>query len=130
VVELKVLSGKQAGANVVARRFPFHVGRAADSALRLEDDGVFERHFSIQLKSKDGFFLTSDPPAVSAVNNQPVTEARLRSGDVIQAGSASLTFSLSPMRQHALRPRELFVWVILGVLCLFQIAVIYWLLEH
>jgi predicted component of type VI protein secretion system len=130
VVELKLLSGKQAGASVVARRFPFRVGRAGDSGLRLEDDGVFERHFSIHLKSKDGFFLASEPPAVTAVNNQPITETRLRSGDVIQAGSASLRFALSPMRQRTLRPREVFVWVMLGVLCLAQVAVIYWLKEY
>ena len=130
MVELKVFSGKQAGASVVARRFPFRVGRAAESGLRLEDEGVFDRHFSIRLISKDGFFLASEPPAVTAVNNQPVSEARLRSGDVIQAGSAALTFSLSPMRQRSLRPREVFVWLMLGLLCLAQVAVIYWLLDQ
>ena len=42
MIELKILSGKQAGATAVARRFPFLVGRAPDSAVRLEDEGGSE----------------------------------------------------------------------------------------
>jgi predicted component of type VI protein secretion system len=129
VVELRVLSGKQSGITAAARRFPFLVGRAADAGLRLEDEGVFDRHFSIQFKAREGFLLESDANAVTAVNNQPTNETRLRSGDVIQAGSASISFALSPMRQRGLSIREIFVWLMLGVLCLAQIGVIYWLLE-
>ena len=129
MVELKILSGKQAGASVVARRFPFYVGRAADSGLRLEDEGVFERHFRILLKPAEGFLVAGEPNAVTAVNNQPVAEARLRAGDTIQAGSVSLAFALSPARQRSLRLREISVWLILALLCLAEVAVIYWLLE-
>jgi predicted component of type VI protein secretion system len=130
VIELRILSGKQAGASVVARHFPFQVGRASDSGLRLEDEGVFERHFKILFKKGDGFILSREPHAVTAVNNQTTSEVRLKSGDTIQAGSVSIGFALSPMRQRGLRLREMFVWVMLGVLCLAQIVVIYWLLEH
>ncbi len=129
MIELKVLSGKQAGVSATARRFPFLVGRAADAGLRLEDEGVFDRHFSIQFKAREGFLLQSDANAVTAVNNQPTSEVRLRSGDIIQAGSASISFALSPMRQRSLGVREIFVWLMLGGLCLGQIGVIYWLLE-
>ena len=115
---------------MVARRFPFRVGRAADSGLRLEDEGVFDRHFRILLKPVEGFFMAGEPNAVTAVNHQTTSEIRLRSGDTIQAGSVAMTFSLSPARQHSLRFREILVWVMLGVLCLAQVAVIYWLLEH
>jgi predicted component of type VI protein secretion system len=128
VIELKILSGKQAGATVVARRFPFQVGRAADSGLRLEDEGVFDRHFRIALKQAT-FVVSSEPNAVTAVNNQPITESPVRSGDTIQAGSVSLGFSLSPARQRSLRFRESLVWFMLGVLCLAQVGVIYWLLD-
>lgn len=129
MIELSILSGKQAGASVVARRFPFYVGRAADAGLRLDDEAVFDRHFRIFLKPSEGFLIAGEPNAVTAVNNQPIAEARLRSGDTIQAGSVSLTFALSPTRQRSLRPREIFVWVMLALLCLVQVAVIYWLLE-
>ena len=115
---------------MVARRFPFQVGRAADSGLRLDDEGVFERHFRILLERGDGFHVASEPNAVTAMNNQTTTEARLKSGDTIQAGSVSIIFSLSPMRQRSLRPREIFVWTVLGLICLAQIGVIYWLLEY
>jgi len=130
VIELRILSGKQAGASVVARRFPFQVGRAADSGLRLEDEGVFERHFRILFKPGDGFLLASEPNAVTAVNNQPTVEARLRAGDIIQAGSVAMNFALRPAEQRSLRVREVLVWLLLGGLCLAQVAVIYWLLEH
>jgi hypothetical protein len=130
VVELRVLSGKQAGSSVVARRFPFTVGRAADAGLRLEDEGVFDRHFTLRFSPSEGILLRSEAQAVTAVNNQPAAEARLHSGDVISAGSASIAFALSPMRQRSLRLREGFVWFMLGALCLVQVAVIYWLLEQ
>jgi predicted component of type VI protein secretion system len=127
VIELRILSGKQAGATVVARRFPLLVGRAWDSGLRLEDEGVFDRHFRIVLK--DGTFIAStEPNAVTAINNQPIAEAPIRSGDTIQAGSVALGFSLSPVRQRSLRFRESVVWLMLAALCLAQVAVIYWLL--
>lgn len=130
MIELRVLSGKQAGANVVARRFPFFVGRAADAGLRLEDEGVFERHFTLSFQPPDGFLISSERDAVTAVNSQPVTQTRLRSGDVISAGSASIGFALSPMAQRSLRFREAFVWFMLVVVCVVQVLVIYWLLEQ
>lgn len=129
MVELRVLSGKQAGASVVARRFPFLVGRASDAGLRLEDEGVFDRHFTVNFQPPDGFLISSEGHAVTAVNNQPTTQTRLRSGDVINAGSAAIGFALSPMAQRSLRFREAFVWLMLGVLCLVEVAAIYWLVE-
>src|SRR5256885_12758222 len=54
----------------------------------------------------------------------------LRSGDIIQAGSASIGFALSPMRQRGLRVRETLVWTFLAMLSLAQVAVIYWLLDQ
>jgi len=129
VVELRVLSGKQAGANVVARRFPFLVGRAPDAGLRLEDEGVFDRHFTLHFKAPEGFLIRSEANAVTAVNNQTAAERRLHSGDVISAGSATIAFALSPMRQGNLRFREAIVWFMLALLCLVQVAVIYWLLD-
>lgn len=115
---------------MVARRFPFLVGRAPDAGLRLDDEGVFDRHFTLQFSPSEGFLLRSEANAVTAVNNQPAAQARLHSGDVINAGSASIAFALSPMRQRSLRFREGFVWFMLVMLCLVQVAVIYWLLEQ
>ena len=114
---------------MVARRFPFRVGRGSDAGLRLEDEGVFDRHFRIALNGVT-FFVASEPNAVTAINNQPITEAPVRSGDTIQAGSVSLGFSLSPVRQRSLRFRESLVWFALALLCLAQVAVIYWLLDR
>jgi len=62
-----------------------------------------------------------------AVNGQRVQEAVLRNGDLIEAGSVKMRFGLSPAPQHSLRLREGLTWFALAVLCLGQVALIYWL---
>ena len=42
MVQLDILSGRKAGTSIVARRFPFHIGRASDSSLSLDDGGVWD----------------------------------------------------------------------------------------
>ena len=130
MIELRILSGKQAGAIVVARRFPFLVGRASDSGLRLDDEGVFDRHFRIEFQPREGFLLVGEPNAVTAVNNQTTSRIRLRSGDIIYTGSVTMSFGLRPPEQRSLRIREAVVWIMLAFLCLGQVAVIYWLLQN
>ena len=55
MVQLQILSGKQAGALWVARRFPVHVGRAADNDLQLEEDGVWDEHLQLDFDPAEGF---------------------------------------------------------------------------
>jgi pSer/pThr/pTyr-binding forkhead associated (FHA) protein len=129
VIQLHVLSGKQAGLLWNARRFPVHVGRASDNDLKLEDDGIWEEHFQLALSPAEGFTLSVHPGAIVTVNQAPVQTARLRNGDVITAGSAKLSFRLSDTRQRGLRLREWFVWTLIVGLCLGQIVVVYWLLQ-
>src|SRR5256885_2853798 len=83
MVQLKVLSGKQAGAVTVARRFPFIVGRDASANLRLEEEGVWERHLERDLQMPEGFVLIVNPKARATVNDQPVQQALLRNGDLL-----------------------------------------------
>jgi hypothetical protein len=63
------------------------------------------------------------------VNGQPVRQAVLRSGDLLETGSVKLRFGLGPTRQHSLRLREAMTWLALAALCLGQVALIYWLSE-
>ncbi len=35
MIQLSILSGKKAGTQTVARRFPFRIGRAAENELQL-----------------------------------------------------------------------------------------------
>jgi len=129
VVQLIVLTGKRAGTQAVARRFPFAVGRAVQAGLVLEDDGVWDRHLEIDLRSPDGALLKASPEALTIVNGESVREAVLHNGDILELGSVKLRFGLSPTRQRSLRLREALTWIALAALCLAQVALIYWLTE-
>jgi hypothetical protein len=129
MVQLKILSGKKAGAVWTARRFPVRIGRAANAELRLEEEGVWERHLVLQLRRADGFVLTTEPDALATVNGEPIQEAVLRNGDSIEAGALRLQFWLSETRQFGLGFRETLTWVGIALVCLVQVALIYCLLK-
>jgi len=129
MVQLKVLSGKQAGSVMVARRFPFIVGRNGSANLRLEEEGVWERHLELDLQMPEGFVLKVHPQARATVNDQPVQQALLRNGDLIGIGTVKIRFWLSETRQKGLRLREFLTWAALTALCAGQVALIYALLR-
>lgn len=127
MVQLDILSGKKAGSQVVARRFPFRVGRGAGAALVLEDGGVWEHHFELAVRANEGVVLTSSTESLTLVNGTRYQEARLRNGDLIEAGGVRMRFHLSPNQQRGLVVRETLTWISLAALCLGQVALIYWL---
>ncbi len=127
MVLLKVLSGKAAGCEVMARRFPFVVGRSPDAGLSIADDGVWEQHCRLLLKPGRGVVLVAAEPAVSLVNLEPVQEIQLRNGDLIQLGAATLQFWLAPPRQAGLRLREGLTWLAILGLAALQVATAVWL---
>jgi pSer/pThr/pTyr-binding forkhead associated (FHA) protein len=129
MVQLKILSGKKAGAVWVARRFPVRVGRSAASELQLEEDGVWDEHFQINFDPAAGFLLATRPDAHVTVNGQPAQNVLLRNGDLLEIGSLKLQFWLAESRQRALLAREAFLWAIVTAVFLSQIALIYWLIE-
>lgn len=129
MVQLKILSGKKAGTVWTARRFPVQVGRAAGCELRLEEDGVWDRHLLLHFRRPDGFVLTTESEALAAVNGDSVREAVLRNGDIIELGALKLQFWLSETRQFGLGLREALVWLGIAAVCLGQVGLIYWLLK-
>lgn len=128
MVQLKILSGKKAGSSWDARRFPLHIGRSVKSDLQLEDAGVWDNHLTISLDRAEGFTLETEANALASLNGQPVQHAVLRNGDTIDLGSAKLQFWLSEARQRGQRMREAFVWTVITIVCLVQIALVYWLM--
>lgn len=128
MVELKILNGKKAGTEWLARRFPFRVGRESSADLHLEDDGVWDRHFEIHLQSAERFILASQPEAFTSINGEIVQEAVLRNGDLVEAGGLQIRFGLSPTLQRSFRFREFVTWLGLAGLCLGQVVLIYWLI--
>jgi pSer/pThr/pTyr-binding forkhead associated (FHA) protein len=129
MVQLKILSGKKAGAVWTARRFPVRIGRAANADLRLEEDGIWDRHLLLQFRRADGFVLTTEPDALVAVNGEPVRVAVLRNGDSIELGALKLQFWLSETRQFGLGLRETLTWMGIALVGLGQVGLIYWLLR-
>jgi pSer/pThr/pTyr-binding forkhead associated (FHA) protein len=128
MVQLRILSGPKAGGLQAVRRFPFHVGRAQDNDLCLDAAGIWDYHFMLELRPGEGFTLQTFDQAFAAVNDQPQTSVPLRNGDVISFGSSKIQFWLAAPSQRGLQLRELFVWSLLLVVTLSQIALICFLM--
>jgi pSer/pThr/pTyr-binding forkhead associated (FHA) protein len=128
MVELHILAGKKAGSQSVVRRFPFHIGRANDNDLQLTDDGAWDQHLTLEFSRPEGFRLQTARNALVMVNSKPVETALLHNGDLITFGSVKLQFWLAAARQRGLRLRERFVWMLLLIAVLGQLALVYWLI--
>ena len=111
----------------MTRHFPVTIGRASSNDLRLLEPGIWDQHVEIDLELPHTFSLTTLQSSHATINDQPVRQAALRHGDVIGLGSLKLLFTLSPPAQRGLRWREWLVWLGFGLLCLGQIALVYWL---
>lgn len=125
MIQLKVLSGKKAGTEVVARHFPFYAGRAESCELSLDDAGVWDRHFQIVLNSSREFVLKAHDQTSVTIDGNSLQQAALRNGDIIEFGSAKILFGFSPTKQKTLVIREWLTWLALGALCAGQILLIY-----
>jgi pSer/pThr/pTyr-binding forkhead associated (FHA) protein len=129
VIQIEILNGSKAGTHGVARQFPFRVGRERSAALSLTDDGIWESHFEVDLRPREGCFISARAEGLTLVNGQTFESPhRLRNGDIIEAGSVKLRFVLGPTRQHSLVWREVLTWVAIGLLCGAQLALIYFVL--
>ena len=130
MIQLQVITGKKAGTRWVARRFPVRVGRDPASDLRLEDDGVWDRHCELNSDVTQGILLSLQPNALLTVNQEKVlTPHHLRNGDSIELGSVRLRFWLGDPVLRGSRIREGFVWTLIVAMCLGQVALVYWLLR-
>jgi len=129
MIQLKILSGNQAGSTSVARRFPFRIGRAPESGLVLEEPGVWEQHFEIEFEPGSGFMATAIGEALITVNGEPGQRMLLHNGDRIDLGGACLQFWLSETRQHGFRTRDGLVWVGIALVTAAQIYLISQLLH-
>ena len=129
MIQVKVLSGKTAGATWVARRFPVRICRAPAADLRLQEDGVWDQHLALELHREQGFVLTTQPDALATVNGEPVQQAVLRNGDRIEIGSVKLQFWLGETRQTGLGLREALAWTVVVCVTGAQFGLLYWLLR-
>jgi pSer/pThr/pTyr-binding forkhead associated (FHA) protein len=129
MIQLQVLTGKQAGTRWEARRFPVRLGRGASSDLRLQEDGVWDRHCELNFDATEGILLAAQPDALLTVNREPAASPqRLHNGDSIELGSVRLRFWLGDPVLRGSRIRESFVWTLIVAICLGQVALVYWLM--
>ena len=129
MIQLQVLSGKQAGANIQACDFPFTIGRAADANARFSDAGVWDRHCEIHFRRGEGFQFKVQPDTTLLRNGEQMESGVLRNGDLLELGSVQLRFWLARTRQKGLRLREGLAWAAFGLLFVTQAAIIWWLLR-
>lgn len=129
MVQVNVLSGRMAGDQVIARRFPFHIGRRGAAELVLDEAGVWEDHARLDLQWPDGFCLAAVGEALISVNEQPIRSVLLRNGDRIRIGSVQLQFWLASVHQRGLVLRELIAWGSIVVVTLGQVGLLYHLLR-
>ncbi len=129
MIQLRILSGQTADDTLVIRRFPFRIGRARENDLCLEANGVWDHHLTLDFQKSEGFTLHTAPDTFAAINEQTVTSARLRNGDIVSFGSAKIQFWLAAPRQRGLHLRELSVWLLLIAVTAFQFVLIYRLLK-
>jgi hypothetical protein len=129
MVQLQIISGKRVGLLWEARSFPARVGRGPSVDLQLDEAGIWEQHFDLNLDVKTGFSVMAHPGAILSINQTPVASARLRNGDIITAGAAQISFRLSPTRQRSQRLREWLVWGLLATVTAGQVGLIAWLLR-
>ena len=129
MVLLQLLNDPASGTEHSARRFPFRIGRAPGSDLRLTAAGVWDHHAELHLHQNREFVLTAKANASMLVNGHPVAQSVLRNGDLIDLGGARLRFSLAPPIPRGLQLREALTWIALGALFVIQVALIYWLLN-
>lgn len=124
MIQLKILSGQQAGTLAVARRFPFRIGRATGSDLVLGEPGVWDAHVALEFVSGDGFYAVAQGEALTTLNGAPCSRSRLCNGDRLELGGAVLQFWLGETRQRGLGFRELLVWLGIGLVTALQIFLI------
>ena len=129
MIQLQVLSGKQAGASIQVCDFPFTIGRAADANARFSDAGVWDRHCEIHFRRGEGFAFKAQPDTTLLVNGEKRESGVLRNGDLLELGSVQLRFWLTRSEQKGLRSRERLTWAAFGLLFVAQAAIIWWLLR-
>lgn len=123
--QFQILDGSQAGKSVLARRFPFWIGRSAGMDLRLEDFGVWDRHLEIDCDPTDGFRARVEGAAIATLNGERFEHGGIRSGDELAVGSVRLRFWLPPARVASTRVRESLSWLGIAAVAFLEVGVAY-----
>lgn len=125
MIQFQVLTGKKAGQEFQARRFPYVIGRSPQCDLPLEEPGVWDRHLTVHLKHPHGFNVTVQNEALATINDESIQSVHLRNGDIIGLGSLKILFGLSATKSRGLKLREWLTWLAFAALFIGQLVLIY-----
>jgi pSer/pThr/pTyr-binding forkhead associated (FHA) protein len=125
MVQFNILSGKMAGNQTIVRHFPFRVGRSDSNDLKLDDDGVWNEHLTLDFSTGEKYVVQAATGALVSVNHENLKTGTLRNGDLISVGSVKIQFWLAATHQRSLKLRETLVWGLLAAVTLFQLLLIY-----
>lgn len=127
---IRILSGKMAGDQTVARHFPFHIGRSAKSNLCLRDAGVWEEHVRLERSVQDGYVCEIAGEARVSMDGEPVRERqRVSNGSLLNLGAVNLRVSLAPPSQKGMAFTRAGFWLVVSALFVGQVALIIELLS-
>jgi pSer/pThr/pTyr-binding forkhead associated (FHA) protein len=122
VIQLRVINRETQRLDVIARRFPFTVGRSPENNLQLELPGVQQKHFTINLNPASSFEIAAnDKNYLLSINDAPVISATLKNGDLIGIGALKVRFNLSPASQSTYKIREAVFWMAFAGLFIVQL---------
>lgn len=124
MIELIVLNDRTPGRRFHSDAAPVRLGRRGGLEVVLPDPGVWDNHAEILLGPDGWFLVRAIGQAHVSVNDRPVQEHRLRSGDVLGMGSVKLQFALQSSPQRSLRAREFAVWVLIATMVILAVLVI------
>ena len=110
--------------------FPFSVGRAAGSALRVEAPGVWDRHLQFELEPREGLFVVAHDGALVRYKGETITRQRVKNGDEFEMGGAVLRVGIGTVRRRRLGFWEWVVWGLLLAAVVTQVVLALWLLEE
>jgi predicted component of type VI protein secretion system len=125
---LQILSGRLAGQVILARHFPFLLGRSPQCDLVLPDPGVWDEHCRLEYRPPEGCFLCAVANIDTRVDSRKVEgEALLRNAAEITLGGARVRFSLADPMPKRLFFREAIAWVFLATVLAAEAWLIRWL---
>ena len=116
---------KGASGPVINQKFPLGertvIGRAGDCELRLEEEGVADRHAVIEERDGELWLTGLDDAGPTLLNGEEIRAAALASGDEIRVGACRFVLQapgLKPQRvltREAVEPRRSFIpWLVAG----------------
>lgn len=113
MVELVIIRDGSIFAHHPLSAFPFSVGRGG-ADLPLNEPGVWDRHFTINLSADGCFGLVAQAGAEVLIGGEFVTSSVLRNEGVIGCGNVRLCFRFTPTRARPQQYLEVLVWLVLA----------------